>query len=364
MQRRPIVASFVHGYLDMEARVSGTAPAMAVIGNDGEVELLEFFFPRSVSDFNLVNNLRGIPPKSDAYSHLVSVPRLGLTGLAQDTKSGKIVAGSHTGIFVINSDLSQEAFVSHRLLADPHGIALSDDFIFSALPELDLVVKTDLYGDVCSLWQIGGDFRIRNPRNENLPTDDFRMRGKGRRGPMGRFHFNNVEVVDGRIFVTSRNIGAVLSFKEEDQVAELLPVAHHSPVLIHDGVPFDGLSYFTSIDGKILTVDARNYAPDYFYRTGETPTAHYPFAASSAVLRMTDVLGRDVNWMRGLDVTRTNFVTTVDGIYGSSHFSVIDIDRSNTSFREFSISWEMLRPQGELRFATGFDCLDLRDARL
>lgn len=37
VQRRPIVASFVHGYLDMEARVSGTAPAMAVIGNDGEV---------------------------------------------------------------------------------------------------------------------------------------------------------------------------------------------------------------------------------------------------------------------------------------------------------------------------------------
>lgn len=360
MSKGTIIASFVLGYTDASIEVSGTAPAIAVIEDDGEVTLHDLFFPRSVSDFRNVFNLRGSLPNNDTYSHLHPVPRLGLTGLAQDRESGRIFAGSYTGIFVFNYDLSQEAFITHRLLADSHGIAFSNGAIFSALPELDLILQTDLNGDIRSLWRIEGDLRIEKLRLGDLPVDDFRLRGKGRRGPLGRFHFNNVEVVDGNIFVTSRNLSAVLHFQSDDETAKLLPIAHSSPALLHDGVLFEGLVYFTSVDGKLLTVDARHYEPDYFYSSGEAPAAYYPFAASSSVFRMRDMLGRDVTWMRGLDVTRENFVTTVDGIYGSSSFSVVDIDRSNNSFREFQISWDMLRPQGELRYASGFDCLDLR----
>lgn len=357
-----ILASFVHGYADPTTEVTGTAPAMVVISDDGRVELKHLFFPRVASDFINIPNLLGEPPEGDSYKHLASVPRLGLTGLAREEDSGAIVAGSHTGVFVFHADLTEKAFISHRLLADPHGLTISNGAIFTALPELDLVVKTDLQGNVRGLWQIGGDLRIREPDIRDLPSDDFRLRGKGRRGPMGRFHFNNVEVSEGAISVTSRNIGAALRFREQDDVAELLPIAHHSPALLHDGVSFRGLVYFTSVDGKLLTVDPESYTADYFYRQGEAPAAHHPFAASSSILRMRDVLGRDVNWMRGLDVTESNFVTTVDGIYGSSTFSIIDIRRSDMSFREYPISWEMLKPAGELRFASGFDCLDLRDA--
>jgi hypothetical protein len=353
------IASFVHGYSDQNYQISGSAPALLHVDKGGSTSLHSFFTPREAEDFSVFADFRGTLPTSAAVTDLRAVPRRGLTGMSRDRTSGLIAAATHTGVHLLTPGLETSAFISHALLADIHGLAFHDGMLITALPELDLIVRTALDGSIDGLWKIGRDLQISCPSLKSLDKIDFRLRGKGRRGPMGLFHFNNVECVDGDFWVTSRNLGAVLSLTENSSYAKLVPVAHHSPSLVHDGIHENEVIYFTSIDGKIISANPNSYTPDYFYDAKSAPIPVSDYAASSSVFHISDVLGRDVSWMRGLDVARNLFVTTVDGIYGSTFFSAVCYDRETLDFNEYKVTWDMVGDPTHLRYVSGFDCLFL-----
>lgn len=71
------------------------------------------------------------------------------------------------------------------------------------------------------------------------------------RGPIGHFLFTTVEEVEGRVILTSQNIGAYGAFSPGDRKATLMPIAHMTPVMMHDGVIIEGHPFAASVDGTI-----------------------------------------------------------------------------------------------------------------
>ena len=249
-----------------------------------------------------------------------------------------------------------EAFLTNRLTADVHGLAVSDGTT-TTLPPIDGVVRTDDIGRVVGSWRVREDLRIEEIDPDGQP--DWRFIGKQMRGPLGHFHFNNVRLIDDRIVLTSRNLGCYVSMRPGERRAELLTIAHMTPVMMHDGVPYRGLRFATSVDGKVLVHGAPEPASlDSYSRYISSDDALHRgvHSMSESVIRLDEVLGRVPNWCRGLEVTGEAIITTVDGRYGSEErFGLLQMDGTGEFIREDDVKWDDVGNLDGLRYVTGFD---------
>lgn len=356
------VVSFVHGYERPDFPVSAGPKAALCVVEAGEVhEVVQVEFLRTPSDFQSAQ-LPIVGEEPVAQEDFQALPRFGITGLHRH--ESVLYAGSWNGIYLFDSEtLELQSFVTNRLTADIHGLYATHGQITTTIPSIDGVVQTDMSGNILGAFVVGADLSI----SELDPTEepDWRFAGKQMRGPLGAFHFNAVEVEEGRIWLTSRNLGCYVSFVPGDSAARLHSIAHMTPVMMHDGVPFGDSRYATSVDGKILVHSASDWASVESYSkfvSGPSAPSFQTgiFALSESVIRVDDILGRQTNWCRGLEVGSDSIVSTVDGRYGSgAKFGIVELSGTQELVAEATVLWKDVGDPTGLRYVTGFDVSEI-----
>lgn len=354
MTPHPTVVSFVHGYRDLEAPVpEGDKPALWVV--NGAEAVHAYPFPRNPGDFHAVGDLlAGEAPLAGA-PRFRKLPRFGLTGLAQTRRH--LWAGSWNGVYRIRKrDYALEAIVSHRLMSDLHGIWADEETLLTVLTSKDTVVTTDHDGRILDHFSVGRDLRV--SRDRSLESVDWRFVSKQFRGSTGFWHFNYVQKIDGRIWLTSRNVNAFVVVDPACGRAEMRLMNLCTPALIHDGVrKADNRHYLTSIDGKIL-IAADHRHTDHRERERADRMELYNRDLVTVLIRLEETgLNREPNWCRGIDAQDGVIYVTIDGRYDTDlSFGLLalrEADRQVLTNRR--LRWEAIGPEAELRFVTGFD---------
>ena len=357
-----VAVSFVHGYERPDFPVSADLKAALCVIEAGVVsDVVDVEFLRTPGDFQSTH-LHVVGEEPVGQEDFRPLPRFGLTGLHRD--GPMLFAGSWNGVYVFDAvSLQPLSFLSHRLTADIHGLSAINGEITTTLPPIDGVVRTDQDGNILWAVAVGADLSIR----ELDPTEepDWRFVGKQMRGPLGTFHLNAVEDDGERVWLTSRNLGCYLSFAPGDSTARIHAIAHMTPVMMHDGVQSKNSTFATSVDGKILVHSEPDWASvesfSKFVSDSSGPLFQNGiYSLSESVIRVDDIIGRQTNWCRGLEVGNSSLVTTVDGRYGSGNrFGVIEISDTNEFVAEATISWEGVGDPTGLRYVTGFDVSEI-----
>ena len=359
MINKKILCSFDHGYLNHVLSKDPKRPALLYIYNNTK-KIFSYIFPRNFEDFKIYKNIIKGDLKISNSKDFKRQPRFGFSGLAQSNKY--IFAGSWNGIHVIKKKNFQlKEILSNKLTADIHGLAFQNKKIYTTLSFKDTLVITDLKGNLESSFTIKDDLSVvKNDRS--LLKTDWRFETKQRRGPTGNFHFNHIRVNGKHVFLTSRNLGAVLKLDTQKNKIKLITIGHMSTSLIHDGKKKFDKIYFTSVDGKILIVNndkkitkqEKIIKNKFLYKNFENSHAVEYFVINKKNLN------RIPSWCRGIEILDKNrIITTVDGVYGSSGFSVVCFNtKKNKKVFEYKFDKNKeLENAQNIKYTSGFDVI-------
>ena len=210
---KTILTSFCHGYKneDIIEEKRAKLPSILLLKEDlSQVDkVFDLYFPRLPVDFSESNfdcNLVGDVPDKNVSISFKRKPRFGVMGLCPDGGTG-FYAATWNGIYHFNSrsSVSQnpDSFITNKLINDPHGIVFSDGLLYVVLTALDaLVCLNPSTGNVEWAYRIDRNLKCIKLSDELLI--DWRFIGKQDRGAVGNWHFNNVTIKDGSIWLTSR----------------------------------------------------------------------------------------------------------------------------------------------------------------
>jgi hypothetical protein len=358
MKNKKIVCSFCHGYAVNKIQERQNYPALIELSKK-KIYIHNYIFPRNYNDFRsykdyILGGGGDIPVKKNR--DFKKLPRFGFTGLSQNKTD--IFAATWNGIHVIqkkNFQLSH--IISHKLTADLHGICVHKNKIYSTLTFKDTLVITNINGEIENFLTITDDLKV--IKDKNILKVDWRFITKQRRGPTGVFHFNHIRVEKNNVFLTSRNLGGVIKLNLKSLKARLMTIGHMKTSLIHDGKKYKNYLYFTSVDGKILKVGGlsskeRLKFPDKrklkFFNNSNKVDYFYIGKKN---------LKRTPSWCRGIEVlSSSRIVTTVDGTYGTNHFSIIIVDlKKDKKIYEYKFRIKKLDNYKKLQYVSGFDLI-------
>lgn len=355
--RSDIAISFVHEYVEPTRHATDEElPALWTV-RGSESSVLRYPFVRNVSDFlNFSDFISGERPL-DCAEDFQKLPRFGFTGL--EMNNGYLYAASWNGVYEISQkNFEFKRIISNRLMNDLHCLCIHRDMIFTVLTGKDTVVVSDFSGQIVDYFTIGKDLNV--SKDENILDVDWRFVSKQFRGATGYWHINHIQIVNGLLYLTSRNIGAFIVVDLENDKAFVRPINHKTPVLLHDGDLFDGHFYFTSIDGKIIiAADASTAA--FNPREIVDNVSIFNRDLVSKIVRINETsYGKEPNWCRGMYVNEDYFYTTVDGRYDmGDSFGVLEFDHSGDVISEMRLSWNSISVGNEIRYATGFDIVNI-----
>lgn len=358
MTEPTIAVSFVHEYSDLDHNVGKEKlPALWIIDATGREIVHEYPFPRNVSDFlEWRDVISGSMPLASAQE-FQRLPRFGLTGLAEDGEY--LFAGSWNGVYVISkSDYKLERFVTNNLMNDMHGIWVDSEYIVTILTGKDTVVISNHDGVVINHFTISKDLSIY--ADINIEEMDWRFLSKQFRGATGIWHFNYVQKFGDEIWLTSRNISAFIIVNIKTRNAYIRSINHKTPVLLHDGVRYNGEYYFTSIDGKIVVASEASSA-SFDTRERIDNIGCFSRDMISWVIRLDETeFGREPNWCRGIECIDNVMYVTVDGRYDTDlSFGLLGLKRSGERVFERRLHWRDIGSEKDLRYVTGFDVIAL-----
>ncbi len=334
-----ICVSFVHGFHD-EIAVDHQAehPALWSISGNAE-QTHRVRFPITPSDFDeLPYPVLGEMPRTTRQ--LQRRPRFGFTGLVR--VNDKLLAGSWNGIFALDAQSKRvENFITNRYSCYIHRFCADEQRIIFAMPLMDMVVIIDHQGNVIDRFTIDQTLRI---SRDNIDDDiDWRFADKPWSGPTGLFHINSVQTIGQDIYLTSRNLGALIVVRPGDDHASLRTLNYRTPTCVHDGDYVDGKFYLTSIDGKILIASQ----PKGFDST------RFRYDLQVDCVRLDEV---QKNWCRGIEVTDEFIYTTIDGRYDSDlSFGLLQLDRDYNLLDQRRFRWSNIGSENDIRYVTGFD---------
>ena len=359
---KKIICSFDHGYFK-NVKLPGNIRPSILMFEKKRVKKYSYPFLRTPSDF--IKNKKfvtGNLPIKAKFKKFKKLPRWGFTGLAKNSKY--IFAGSWNGVTVINrKDLSFEKIITNKLTSDIHGIYVYKNKIYTTLSFRDTLVISNLDGSLDSFYSIDENLNIKK-NDKQILKNDWRFVTKQRRGPTGNYHFNFIKVIGDNVFLTARNLSCVIKVNLKLKKASLMTLGHLKCNLIHDGVRHKELTYFTSVDGKILIVDNnkkksaqekilkknflfKNFKNSHFIRYFQIDKSN---------------LKRKPTWCRGIEIIDKNkIITTVDGVYGSKGFSVvcIDIKKNKKLFEyKFKINKNFEHPKF-IKYVSGFSLMKI-----
>ncbi|MCH8822698.1 MAG: hypothetical protein IH984_04230 [Planctomycetes bacterium] len=334
-----IDVSFVHGFHDHVAvDINDEHPALWSLTPDGE-ETHSYHFPFTPSDFeSLPYPLLGEMPRTK--NELKRRPRYGFTGLAK--LKDRLLAGSWNGIYSLNSSTKKvESFLSNRYSCYMHRFCADEQRIIFAMPFMDMVVIMSHAGEIIDRFMIDQSLRILR----DIPDDeiDWRFADKPWSGPTGLFHINHVQTIGQDIYLTSRNLGALIVIRPGEDHASLRTLNYKTPTCVHDGDFVDGKFYLTSIDGKILVASKpQGFDPKLFR-----------YDLQVECIRLDEV---ENNWCRGIEVTSKYIYTTIDGRYDSDlSFGLLKLDREYKLIDQHRFKWSNVGNVDDIRYVTGFD---------
>ncbi len=334
-----ICVSFVHGFHD-EIAVDHQAehPALWSISGDAE-QTHRVRFPITPSDFDeLPYPILGELPRTTRA--LQRRPRFGFTGLVP--VNGKLLAGSWNGISTLDAQSKRvESFITNRYTCYIHRFCADEQRIIFAMPFMDMVVIIDHQGNVIDRFTIDQTLRI--SRDNIDETIDWRFADKPWSGPTGLFHINSVQTIGQDIYLTSRNLGALIVVRPGDDHASLRTLNYRTPTCVHDGDYVDGKFYLTSIDGKILIAS----------QPKEFDSTRFRYDLQVDCVRLDEV---QKNWCRGIAVTDECIYTTIDGRYDSDlSFGLLQLDRDGNLLDQRRFRWSNIGSENDIRYVTGFD---------
>jgi hypothetical protein len=336
---QPVCVSFVHGYHDVQPQEATTKrPALWTLGM-AEQEVHSYLFPVNGRDFHdLPYPVVGQLPERDVT--VERFPRYGFTGLERVGDS--LYAGSWNGIYRLSAQTKEvKALITSPYTCYLHRFHVDRERIVTAVPFKDLVAVMDHAGRCEDVFWIDRELRVRRDGFDR--EADWRFLTKPWSGSCGYFHLNNVQMIDGEIVLTARNLGALLVINRERTICRLRTLNYCTPTCIHDGDFVDGAYFFTSIDGKIIV--ARE--PD------EHDGSLFNYDLQAEHTRLDEI---EKNWCRGIAVTPERLYVTIDGRYGTElSFKLLELDRQMhpTVLRRFE--WSRVGDPEAIRFVTGFD---------
>jgi len=352
-----LAVSFVHGYSDLEFNsYQEQLPALWVHGSDGSV-VYQYPFPRNVSDFELHKNLVSGEMPLPHTPDFKKLPRFGLTGLRN--VGDYLYAGSWNGVYEISkSDFTLNRIISNRLMNDMHDIWVDDEYIVTVLTGKDTVVLSDFNGNVVNHFSIANDLSV--VKNTEIEHIDWRFLSKQSRGATGLWHFNYVQRFDKEIWLTSRNLNAVIVINYHTKKAHLRTMNHKTTVCLHDGTLHGGQYYFTSIDGKIIIATEASKSK-FNPREQCEDVKLFTRDMLCELIRLEETeFGRQPNWCRGIACHGDIMYVTVDGRYDTDlSFGVLGLKRTGEMTMQSRLRWKDVGSEKDLRYVTGFDVVTI-----
>lgn len=351
-----IVVSFVHGYENLNYRVpTKKFPALWVHQSSNKSFVCNYLFPRNVTDFyDCKSIISGNMPFQNAKD-FEKLPRFGFTGLAQHNDN--LYAGSWNGVYEISkNDFSLKRIISNNMMNDMHGICLNENFIVTVLTGKDTIVLSDFNGKIINHFTIANDLSVF--RNTNLEKIDWRFISKQYRGATGIWHFNYVQIFGDEIWLTSRNIGAIIVVNIKTLKAHIRTMNQKTTTQLHDGLFYNNEYYFTSIDGKIIIASEEKNSK-FDNREKFDDMNKFSRDLSCELIRLEDTeFGKQPNWCRGIACKKDEIYVTIDGRYDHDlSFGLLGIKRSRKKILETRLKWNEIGEIDKLRYVTGFDLL-------
>ena len=360
-----LIISFVHGYENDNINIQKTQ-VPALIRMDPVTkeikEIISLEFPRTPKDFlEFTYEMLGEKPLPSQELEFKKLPRFGLMGLTND--DDHIYAASWNGIYKFNrKDFAMEGLISHRLVSDPHGIEVKDEKIYSIVTCLDLVVVTNkITGEILDYFSIDRNLNI--IRDEQVMEYDWRFISKQERGAVGNWHFNHIRISNNKLYLTSRLTSSVIEIDESKTKATIRTVCWDTPVMIHDGklLSNDELA-FTSVDGKILI--AKNAAKMNSKMRGIKDNAFQRLMKRDMVnisIRLGQILGKEINWCRGIEEYDDSYITTTEGRYDQEYpyFNISFVKKDGSDVDLIKVPYNILEFPEQIRYMTGFSILAL-----
>ena len=351
---KKILVSFIHGYRNLKQNNQNKLrPCLLKIENNTR-SVYSYPFPRSPKEFDQNEIVVGKRPLKNSLE-FKKMPRYGLMGLAQD--ANHYYAGSWNGVYQLNKkDLSLKKIISHQLMSDLHGISINKGKLLHMIIGLDTVVMTDLSGNIIDFFSIDKNLKIK--RDKSILKVDWRFITKQHRGSTGFFHFNHIQVINKKIWITSRNLNCFIMVDLLKNKATLRTMNFSSVALIHDGYHYKDQIYLTSIDGKIIIADKTQKSSE-INRTGPNKKLFNRDLIAQMIDINHNIIKGKSNWCRGIKVTKDRIFITIDGRYDSKlRFSLLEIDKYSLKLIHRSdYSWSKLDKKEKLRYVTGFDIL-------
>jgi hypothetical protein len=332
-----LIVSFVHGYNE-KLQTLKEVPSLWEIGAEEE-KVFNYSFPSTPEDFkNLQYDFDGKMPETEFPQ---TIGRYGFTGLVK--LKSKILAASWNAFYEIDLITKKiKKIISNQYTCYIHKFYADEECIIFALAFNDLVVKMDHNGNIHYIIEINQRLEV-NEVNESKKYD-YRFVTKPWSGATGYYHFNNIQMINGEIWLTSRNTNSFIVVNNARKKAELKTLNHYSPAMIHDGDCYKGEFYFTSVDGKIIKAKkASEYDKDIF---------NYELIVTH--LHKIDKV--ENNWCRGILIRENNMHVTLDGRYGSDlafKLATFDLQFELKSVRRFE--WSKVGRENEIKYVTGFD---------
>ncbi len=349
-----IVTSFVHAYNDLDYKIEKEKlPALWINDSSDKKLILKYPFPRNISDFyDYKSIISGTMPLQSAKI-FKKLPRFGLTGLAQ--YGSNLYAGSWNGVYEISkSDFSLKRIITNHMMNDLHGIWVDEEYVITVLTGKDTIVLSDFDGKIINHFTIGNNLKVL--KNIHLENIDWRFLSKQFRGATGIWHINNVQRFGDEIWLTARNLGAIIVVNIKTLQAHIRTINQKTVVMLHDGLYYNNEYYFTSIDGKIIIAsDAKN--AKFNPREEFDSLENFSRDMICEVIRLEETeFGRQPNWCRGITCNKDEIYVTVDGLYGSNFsFGLLGLKRTGKKFLETQLNWHEIGQLDQLRFVTGFD---------
>ena len=353
------VISFVHGYHNLTKSLHDKPRPCLKIIERNKVQNYSYIFLRNKDDFIKTDiEIAGEMPSKNV-KNFKKLPRFGFTGLA--SKKNKIYCGSWNSIYEIDSsNLELKKIISNRLMSDIHGICVSKKYIIFTLTCKDTVVFTDFNGKIINFFTINKDLKV--SKDKKILKTDWRFASKQFRGSTGHFHFNYVTIKNNNeLWLTARNMNAFVIVNLKTLKVTLKTMNLFTPALVHDGVHHNKKIYLTSIDGKIII--AKDGHKNEKQRNEEkiNNVENYNRGLIIDLIRLNkDLIGKDPNWCRGIDVSKNRAHLTIDGRYDTKlQFSYIEIDlKRKKLINKINFDWKDIdNNKRKLRYCAGFDVI-------
>jgi len=364
---KKILISFVHGYRYDDIKIRREKlPCLITLDvkTGAPFGIHNLPFPRTPGDFfkeETSELIRGEPPLPRQKMEFKKLPRFGVMGMDQD--SSMVYAATWNGVYEIQKDqMRVRSFLSHRLINDPHGICVSKGKLYSVLTALDLVVITEIKsGKILDYFSVDRNLKI--VREPQILKYDWRFISKQHRGAVGNWHFNFVRVSGDKIYLTSRLTSSVLEVDYLSNNVALRTVCWDTPVMIHDGRLFkDGNLVFTSVDGKILIAKPAGKLKSGISSMSEKSFhKHMKRDLVNVSIRLGALLGREINWCRGIEDCDGDYITTLDGRYDQSRpfFNIAFVNKESKKVKCVKIPYSMVDFPEQIRYMTGFSVLKM-----